>query len=277
MKTYFFIPANNPRFLNKAAEIKADEIILDLEDAIYNSNIYDAVENIIKSNLPSHYLVRLNFDPAIGTNQFSYLFPLFKNQFYRFIVPKIQSSDQLEMISDFLNQNLTSNKKLELYLLIENPKSLIDLNSILKRDFICGLGLGSHDYCESIGMNHTFENISWARMSILNYAKAYAIEAIDIASMNISDENEFLLECHDGFEKGFNAKFIIHPWQLRLIKSVTFFGENEISLALKVKQYIVEIGGVDNFTIAKIDGQIIERPHLLRFKKILKETGNEGF
>jgi citrate lyase beta subunit len=102
-------------------------------------------------------------------------------------------------------------------------------------------------------------------------------KVIDIASMNIEYKNEFIYECKDGLKKGFDGKFIIHPWQLEIFNSIKQYSEAEMEFAKLVKNYIDEIGGKEKFTIAKIEGKIVEKPHLNRFNEILRNTGYGTF
>jgi len=271
LKSYFFIPANKEKFLKQVTNIESDEIILDLEDAIHNTDVVEAVGNILNYNLPNHTYVRVINTFKVAGGSYEYLLPLLTEGFHRFVLPKVENSKEIEEFSSFVTKNLKRNPSL--IVLIESPKALNFLSEIAQTDHVGAIGLGSHDYCQAMGMEHTNENILWARMKILNTAKAFEKETIDIASMNIKDENEFQNECRDGISKGFEAKFIIHPWQLNILKKLSVFTAKDIFFAKKVKQYIDDIGGISNFTIAKIEGQIFEKPHLKRINNILKSIG----
>jgi citrate lyase beta subunit len=273
MKSYFFIPANKEKFLEQACNIKADEIILDLEDAIYNSNIQDAVNNIIHLNLSNEYFIRVINTYKKNIDDYKYLLPLIRKGFNKFVLPKIEGSNEIDEFVSFVYDNMPKKLNLSLIVLIENPKALHNLSEIAQSEYIEAIGLGSHDYCDSMGMEHTSENILWARMNLLNTVKAFEKMPIDIASMNIKDEKEFKEECLDGISKGFDAKFIIHPWQLDILNNLSNFNSEEILFAKKVKQFIDSIGGESNFSITKIDGQIVEKPHLKRINNILKSIG----
>ncbi|OEY73955.1 HpcH/HpaI aldolase/citrate lyase family protein [Salegentibacter salarius] len=275
MKSYFFIPANKEKFLQQAAKIGSDEVILDLEDAIHNTNLEDAIANILHYNLPIHsYLRVVNLFNVIN-GDYKYLIPLLKKGFHRFVFPKAERLIEIEEFVNFVSKNLLKGSKLSIIVLIENPKSLYFLNEFTQADYVEAIGLGSHDYCEAMGMEHTAENILWARMKLLNIAKVFEKKTIDIASMNIDSEKEFKEECLDGISKGFNAKFIIHPWQLNILKNLSAFSKEEVLFAVKVKNHIDKLGGVAKFSIAKIDGRIVEKPHLKRINNILNSTGYE--
>lgn len=277
MKSYFFIPANKKEFLLKANKIYASEIVIDLEDAIFNSDVEIAANNIVSLNVPIDYWIRITYLNTASQTQFSYLDKILKKGFRKYIVPKVSN---LEELRDILNYFISKNFNLSdfrLIVLVENPKAILNLHSILQEEQVIGIGVGSHDYCDNLGMEHTLENLYWMRMQMLNTAKSFGKKIIDIASMNIDNESEFTLECKDGLKKGFDGKFIIHPWQLDIFNSIEQYSKAEVEFAKLVKKYIDEIGGKDKFSIAKISGKVVEKPHLNRFNEILRSTGYETF
>jgi citrate lyase beta subunit len=249
--------------------------VIDLEDALYNSSIEEAVKNIFELKLPNSSFLRIPYDPIELEQTHKYIKPLILAGFHNLILPKVIDKFGVESFIKTI-QKWRSNRY-QLILLIEHPIAIINLPKILEIEGITGIGLGSHDYCESVGMKHTLENLYWARMQLLNTGKAFNKEVIDIASMNLYDDHLFRSECEDAFSKGFDAKFIIHPWQLNIINNMRLYSPEEIKLALLLKDYISQIGGEKYFTIAKLEGKVIEKPHIGRIKKILKETGHGSF
>jgi len=272
MKSYFFVPANKPEFLKKASLIASDEIIIDLEDSIFNSDISEAINNIFEASISNDYLLRI---PGSRSELILPLVPLFKTGFNRVILPKVTVHDEVLELIDILLSEGVKKGDIEIICLIENAKAVLDLERLLNIKEVKGIGVGSHDYCASIKMTHTIENLYWFRMQLLNYARAFGKIAIDMASMNLMDSQAFLQECEDGSSKGFDGKFIIHPSQLKLLKSRSLFTEEEIYFAKRVKEFINEIGGINNFIIANIEGNVVEKPHLQQINYILKSIGYE--
>ena len=273
MKSYFFIPANKETFLENVSRLNASEFIIDLEDALFNKEIGQAIKNIDTYNISPQCYIRIPFFSNRTNKQFNEIQSLFKAGFFRFVLPKIETANDVKLFIDFF-QTINTTKSPELIVLIENPSAIEKLNKIIENKFIRGIALGSHDYCAITGIKHSSENILWARMQILNAGKAKTLEVIDIASMTINDEAKFAIECIDGFEKGHDGKFIIHPWQLAVFNRQDWYSEREIQHAISVKKHVENIKGVKNFSIAKIDGVIVEKPHLKRINEILKHTGN---
>lgn len=277
MKSYFFIPANKKQFLGKTDTINATEIVIDLEDAIFNSDVKVAVDNIISLSINPDSWIRISYVNSRSQTQFEYLDRLIKKGFKKYIVPKISNMEEFNDVLAYFSSENRNLDEFQFIVLVENPEAVLNLSAIIKVDQVEGIGIGSHDYCDIIGMEHSLENLYWVRMQLLNVAKAMGKKVIDIASMNIENKNEFVQECKDGLKKGFDGKFIIHPWQLDIFNSIKQFSKAEVEFAKLVKSYIDKIGGKNKFTITKINGKVVEKPHLKRFNEILRSTGHETF
>lgn len=261
LKTYFFVPANNDRFLNKVEHIKADEIVLDLEDTVPVSELIETIDKISKVEKFSSYYVRPNLFPA---NRFDLNFveSLIQSGFRRFVLPKLESVEQFEQI-------INRSELLDLIILIEHPSLLIELAQLLAKysKRLKGIGIGAHDF--SMNANHMqYENfIDKLRVDTAIYAAAFHLECIDTASMIITDEQKFKNDCVDAFNSGCTGKFLIHPNQLKNLHKAKFFQQSEINWAKKALDILSKTNESDLSAIS-VDGKVLERPHLKRIKQI---------
>src|SRR5690606_35201677 len=121
-----------------------------------------------------------------------------------------------------------------------------------------------------IGGVHDLKNLEYARQQLLYIARAIKISAIDIASMELSNASILEEEILDGVYKGYDAKFFIHPWQMNVFKSISLYSDQEIKWALNIQKEFNKVGSNEEFNPIVIEGQIIERPHLKKAKKIIK-------
>ena len=166
---------------------------------------------------------------VLNEKSFYVRLPVFKNlelsvsiinrlypKFLRFFLPKIDDANILHELSSTLKKIIPIEKQ-HFIIAIESPKGLINLNNILtkNRNIIYGIAFGSLDYCREMNAKNEEENYSFARQHVLNYAKAYDLLSIDIASTNLQNEGDFKMECLKGFHLGFDAKPLLHPWQLQ--------------------------------------------------------------
>lgn len=269
-KSYFFIPSNNQRFIEKVTTLKADYFVFDLEDSVSFDEIEEALSNLKNLKVEKNYFVRLNF---YHSDDFSsgIIDRLIDFGFRNFLIPKFESIDRLLIVKETFerNEKYTRDKYIFI-LLVEHPAGVICLDKALQLNMlnITGIGFGSHDYCNTMGMKHTLNNIAYARLSVLNCAKAFGLEAIDIVSTDLKNDEFFIEEVRDGFSLGFDGKFLIYPKQLSLFKQVELFTKEEVDEAHLVYEQLL-INKDKQVAVLKINGKVYEKPHMKRILQIV--------
>jgi citrate lyase beta subunit len=272
LNSYFFIPANNKKFIDKAGELDAHAIVFDLEDAIGPSEIEDSMENLRGITLRENHYVRLSFfaneNYELNEKIFSKLLAM---GFRGFVIPKFRSEKQVHVLNSFLKHSGLAKHEVRFILLVEHPAGLFELIPVLKEGLInfMGVALGSHDYADALGMKHTLQNLYFGRQFVLNLAKAFDIDAIDIVSLETTDYSLFNNECLDGFQMGFDGKFLIHPGQLKSMNSLRYYSHDEVEEALAVQAHLDDIR-TGRSPVIRINGKAYERPHVNRLEKIIK-------
>lgn len=272
LQSYLFVPSNNKKFLDKMSFLKPDHFILDMEDSVSKSELTTAMSNLEKIGLKHLHYVRPEFRQEGSIFDTSWFFKLLKIGYRKFLLPKIQNIDQLDKIEGVLSDSgIHQKNECQFILLVENPCILIDLKDTIKNSNlnITGIALGSHDYCSEMGALHTQENLFYARNHILNIAKAYGIQAIDTASVEIKNVEGFVQECINSFNMGFDAKVAIHPSQVDLIMNTKYYTDEEIGEAVRVMEIKSNILA-DNYSLIQLDGKVFEKPHMKRIEKIFE-------
>lgn len=273
MESYFFIPGNRLHKFDAVEKLHVNEIIIDIEDAVRISERKLIIDNLVGNEVFKQLYVRIPLYGQDSLPDTAILNELISNGFNRFIFPKIQKASDFFSIMESID-----NKRLEIILLIESPRFFLEVKDVLLKhgERIKGIGLGSHDFMSEVGGLHNLKNLEYARLHLLYLARMINIKAIDIASMELVSEAELHNEIRDGFEKGYDAKFFIHPWQIQVKNNLILYSEADRQWALKVKEALNAAGSAGEFNPIIMDGQIIERPHLHKMEKILNYYNNEG-
>jgi len=274
MQSYFFIPASR---LHKLSDIKksyVDEIIIDFEDAILSSNI-DTYFNQLNTvtNLSSYWFrvpLRAGFEDELNLTYIE----RFKNIGVQLMVlPKIKSAAELiTIISTF--------KTLKFIILIEHPRLLLEIQQVFMNEeallkSIIGIGMGSHDLMTFLKAKHTLAQLDYPRKTLLYLAKAYHLQAIDIASMNVFNENEFTEEIKYAQDNGYDGKFLIHPTQLDWFKNQTQQDNILLDWAKNVLQHLPKNYNGESVVPFILNEEVIEKPHALKALEIIR-THNNG-
>jgi citrate lyase subunit beta-like protein len=189
--------------------------------------------------------------------------------FSNFILPKFRNINDLKEIEKNINFKLFS--QINFILLVENPESLFFIKNILISTGlnIIGLGFGSQDYCNETGMDHSLELLRQPRFIISGIAKAFGIQTIDIACMDIKNNDIFINELKESEIMGFDAKFIIHPNQLEIINNYKFYSNDKMAEAEEILKEYERLGRP---TVFVYNGKAVEPPHIIRvccFSKVL--------
>lgn len=240
----------------------------DLEDAVKFSERQNIIKNLCDEAVKyKDFYIRVPLYAKEKVIDISFLQLLIKAGFKKFIFPKLESAEDYEIIITNLKQ-----KDLQIILLVETTRFFLELKNLLLKDStsITAIALGSHDFMNEVGGIHSLKNLEYPRLQLLYLARMGQVEAIDIASMELQSKEKLTQEILDGFEKGYDAKFYIHPWQISIKESISLYTQNDLTWAKKVIKILREVNNSDEFNPVVIEGQIIERPHLNKAKKILQ-------
>ena len=271
MKSYFFIPASKLKKTHDIKKLMVDEIIIDFEDAIISTK-RDTYFEILKtrSNIKNYWFrvpLRNAFNDQINID---FIKELNSIGAIKIVLPKLKSAQELlDIINDFC--------KNKFIVLIEHPRLLIEIKDLITQNplvlkSIYGIGLGSHDLMSFLEAKHCESQLDYPRKQVLYIAKAYGLIAIDIASMNIFDEQEFVAELKYGSDNGYDGKFLIHPnqldWLINHIKNDT----EQLKWAKRIVSKLPE--GYNGGSIAPfiLDKQVVEKPHVLKALDIIKKN-----
>lgn len=264
VESFFFIPADKTKFINKIPEIEADHFILDFEDSIKTSNINEAIENVKKIPQINKFWAR----PALFEKK-NLKLDLFQKLLdigiRNMVLPKIEERKQLKNIA-----KIKGAENCKFILLIESAKAFENINKLVtfRKINITGLVLGSHDFANDLMMKYDMRYLNHFRQELLVKSKAYNIKPIDIASMDINDTKRYKEEVLSGFEMGYRAKMILHPTQIISLNEIKYFTDDEVAFA---KEVIKEYPKLSNeIEAVNFNGRILEKPHIERIIEVLK-------
>jgi citrate lyase subunit beta / citryl-CoA lyase len=260
--SYFFIPGDKEKYLDKIGEIDADYFVIDLEESVSKNNKMKAFENAMNLKVIENTYVRVPFSENVySKHQLITLINKFEG---RIVLPKVQNNKEVQeivLLDDFQFD-------LKLIILVENPICFINLLDIIKHNTknIHAIGFGSHDFCSAMSMKHDFKHLNFYRKQLILWAKAFDINYIDGVDLDLKNFSIFIEECIYAFEAGSDGKFIIHPSQLKSMKDIQYFSTDEINRMNEINHKI-SLTNADDIDLFEFDGIIYEKPHLKRIKK----------
>jgi citrate lyase subunit beta / citryl-CoA lyase len=212
--------------LAKAAELAADEIILDLEDAVPANEKTDATRSrVIAAILGSHWhvrtlSVRVN---AVGTPWFEddvrQLVRHAGTAINSIVLPKVESSDDIGTAAALVGGRVVLEAQ------IESARGLIEVERIAGASpRLDALIFGPGDFAASLGIpqldiggfdqHYPGDQWHYARARIAVAAHAFGLDAIDGPYSAIDDVAGFRESARRARLVGFIGKWAIHPSQI---------------------------------------------------------------
>lgn len=256
-RSLIFVPAEE-KMLSKLGAMEADAYIIDLEDSIQISQKEEALNLVIRTlesidTNKHNIIIRLNSDRYLHEAEKLALFEQIK-----FMLPKLETPSDYEAgISIWERHGAVG--------LIETPKGIINVKEIAACPWIEGIAFGAEDYTAKVNMENDFHLLQFQKSMLITYAKAYGKKVYDTPCFKLHDQNLFENEVKNSVALGFDGKLCISPKHIPYINSR--FSVVDID---EIKR-IVERYDLLGEAVAVIDGNVYEKMHIDRFRRILKE------
>uniref|UniRef100_A0A914WM41 Citramalyl-CoA lyase, mitochondrial n=1 Tax=Plectus sambesii TaxID=2011161 RepID=A0A914WM41_9BILA len=295
-RALLYVPASNPKMLDKAPKLQVDCLVLELEDGVALTAKAEARQNIRKylDNWPQQHAchevgVRVNsVSSGLLADDVTELAKSSKLP-DAFMVPKIDSVDDLNTVwktfrSAYGDQRIR-NTPTRMVIWIESARALLDMPQILKAASTLhksaqffrtdAVVFGSDDYCADIGATRSNDatEIMYARQHFVACCKAYGMQAIDAVYIDYKDVEGLKKQCEQGKSWGFNGKQVIHPTQIGTVQDCFLPSAERIDWATElIKEFEQhQRGGKGAFTFR---GHMIDRPLLLQAKNVVELVRN---
>jgi citrate lyase beta subunit len=260
-----FVPGARADRFAKALSSGADQICIDLEDAVALADKETAREAsydfIAQSPTGSAELgVRINtISSALGIADLKRLIERgVKPQFV--MLPKIESADEIAVADKLL-----SGTAIPLIAQLESPRAVFEARNIAKvTGRLQALMFGGFDYAVAARVKPGRDGWLWARGQIAAAAAEAEIGAIDVPSLDIKNLQEIAAETEHVIALGFTSKAAIHPAQIAAIQNVFLPTVEENMHAQKV---LAAVASAKDAAIA-VDGKLVDRPIELAARRI---------
>ena len=268
-RSVLYMPGSNARALEKAREIAADALILDLEDAVApdakdlaRNQVCDAVkaggygrrELVIRTNGLDTPWFDADLAAAAEAGPDAIL------------IPKVSSPETLAEIGHRLT-GLWAKPETRVWAMIETPLAILDCERIARAAHEASTRLA----CFVLGTNDLAKEtrarfvpgrapmLPWLTTAILA-ARAHGLDVIDGVYNDLKDEPGFRAECEQGRDLGFDGRTLIHPSQVAVANTV--FAPDEAEL-LKARAVIAAFDLPENAGkgAIQLDGRMVELLH----------------
>lgn len=274
-RSVLYVPASNTRAIEKAVNLPADVILLDLEDAVLPQDKVQARANAaaaIRSEAfqDKELVLRIN---GLDTPQAAEDLVVACDA-DAVLVPKVNGPEDIRRAQAGIDQ-LSDTRRPALWAMIETPRAILNLAAIAAEAAepqarLACLVLGTNDLAKDTRIQLTASRLAllpWISQTVLA-ARAYDLIVLDGVFNGLKDPDGFAAECRQGRGLGFDGKTLIHPGQIAVANQVFGPSEAEIAEAQAVVEAFSAPGNEDRGVII-VNGKMTERLHLVMAERVL--------
>ncbi len=273
MRSMLFAPGNKYELLQKFSKIQPDIAIIDLEDAVPDSEKQVARENLQKyaqeDKTAATTYVRVN---ALVSQHFEEDIRSIPPQIAGIVIPKVNDASDIERATQAIERNSVSAKIL---VGIETVKGLMSVQDIFGTASVFAAYFGAEDYVHDLGGLRTDGNdeVLFARTQIGISSRLFGVPVVDQIVADFSDSERFMKEAQQAKSLGFTGKLCIHPSQVPLANQSFSSTPEEIQQAIELLKVYDE--AVANGTASIVhNGQMVDEALAKQARRILSQNND---
>ena len=269
-RSVLFMPGSNARALEKARNLPADGIILDLEDSVAPDLRPLARDQMAQAVAARGFGKREIF---IRTNNLES--PWWQDDLAMaakaapdgILVPKVSSPEDIQTIAQRLTA-LKASPAIHVWAMIETPLGVLRAQEIAaqardEKTRLSGFVMGPNDIARETRMRMLPGRAAMLPLftHCILAARAYGLEILDGPYNDINDIAGFSKECAQGRDMGFDGKTLIHPGQIDASNAAYTPHADEVARARKIATAFDAPENADK-GVVQLDGQMVERLHV---------------
>ena len=273
MRSMLFAPGNKYELLQKFSKIQPDIAIIDLEDAVPDSEKKVARENLQKyaqeDKTAVTTYVRVN---ALVSQHFEEDIRSIPPQIAGIVIPKVNDASDIERATQAIERNSVSAKIL---VGIETVKGLMSVQDIFGTASVFAAYFGAEDYIHDLGGLRTDGNneVLFARTQIGISSRLFGVPVVDQIVADFSDSERFMKEAQQAKSLGFTGKLCIHPSQVPLANQSFSSTPEEIQQAIELLKVYDEAVAIGTASIVH-NGQMVDEALAKQARRILSQNND---
>ncbi|SDP30490.1 HpcH/HpaI aldolase/citrate lyase family protein [Actinacidiphila guanduensis] len=272
-RSVLYMPGANARALEKAKEIPADALILDLEDSVAPDAKADARERVAAAAAGGGYghrevTIRVN---APGT-------PWHEDDLRAaaaagpdaVVVPKVDSAATVHAVEAAL-EAAGAPEHTAIWAMLETPVAILDARAVAAASpRLTVLVMGTNDLAKELRAEHVpgREPLLTGLTLALLAARAAGKAALDGVYNDVHDLTGFEAETLQGRRLGFDGKTLIHPRQVEPCNRIFAPAAEEVDRAERIIAAFEEATSQGR-GVATVDGRMIENLHVAEARRVL--------
>ena len=272
-RSALYVPASNPRALEKARSLPCDVVILDLEDAVapeakprareaavaaVRSGGFGAREVVIRVNAPSTEWGREDLAAAAAAGPDAVL------------GPKVGAAADVAAYGRAL---AGAPERTRLWVMVETCEAVLSIRDVAgagAETRLAALVMGVNDLAKEMRARQTPDRTAFTPFLTMSVAAARAngLVVLDGVHNEIDDLAALETVCRQGAEMGFDGKTLIHPSHIEICNRAFAPPPAEVAWSREVVAAFAEPQSAGKGAL-RVSGRLAERLHLAEAERIL--------
>jgi citrate lyase subunit beta/citryl-CoA lyase len=271
-RSALYLPGSNARAIEKARQLPADVILLDLEDAVAPS-AKDEARALVSAGLRDggfgerELVVRVNglATPWAARD----LVMAATSGAHAVLLPKVESAREVDAAGEALRA-AGAPDELALWCMIETPRAVLAAAEIAGARRVGALVAGTSDLVKDLRARHTparsevLASLSW----IVLAARAHRLVALDGVHLDLADDAGFEASCRQGRDLGFDGKTLIHPRQIDVANRAFAPESGDVAAARAIVSAYAEASAAGK-GVTVVNGRLVEALHVDEARRVL--------
>lgn len=265
-RSALYMPASNPRALEKARGLPADVLILDLEDAVAPERKEEARRAVCEALAaggygPREVLVRVNaLDTPWGAAD---LVAMAGAGADGIVLPKVSAPVDVHEAVRRL-QEAGAAEATALWIMAETARCILGIEAIAgSHPWLAGILMGTSDLARECRIRHTPDRLGFlsALSTCVLAARAHGLAVLDGVHLDLDDDEGLARSCTQGRDLGFDGKTIIHPKQLVAANAAFAPSAEALERAARILSAWRETAAAGKAVVV-VDGKLVENLHV---------------
>ncbi|WP_436911313.1 HpcH/HpaI aldolase/citrate lyase family protein [Halosimplex marinum] len=271
-----FVPGHKSEMIQRAVELPADAILLDLEDAVPAHKKSDArsnIENCLERSVFDDVTVFCRVNDITTDHISADIRAAVHDDLDGFVYPEVKSRENLStfvrMVSEAESEFRTSRH--HTIPLIESPSGVLNARSICEAtDRNVAVAFGSEDFLAYLQGDSEQTVLQVPRALVAMSARATGLIPIDTVYIDVHDTEGFRTSAQLADQLGFEGKLLLHPGQIPIANEVFSPDEEKVEQARRV--IAASEGELEDDTVSTVDGEFIGPPIIKAARKTLNRA-----
>jgi citrate lyase subunit beta/citryl-CoA lyase len=275
------VPAGDARRLSRALGSGADEVVIDLEDAVALADKASAREQVaafdwnsvvdgpgiaVRVNAPRTPWCHRDLEVVASLSRVGSV-----------VVPKVASRADVgfvERLLDGLESETPRAGRIAVQALVETASGIAALSDIVSGiDRLSTVVIGYADLAASLGLPSGGEPGDWlpVQTAAVVHARAAGIDAVDGPFLGVEDGPAFRGAVAAARQRGFDAKWVIHPRQVDEVNRAFAPSGAEVEHARRVLEALDDAARLGRGA-SVVDGALVDEAMALSARRILRKA-----